>query len=48
MSLLEGDLRTDDSALLRENFGLISDNGDLKGLAGCGAGAGSANGCKQH
>ncbi len=48
MSLLEGNLGTDDGALLRENLGLISDNGDLKGLAACGEGAGLASDYKQH
>lgn len=42
VGLLEGNLRTDNGTLLRENLGFISDNGDFKGFAGCGASAGLA------
>lgn len=35
VSLLEGDLGANNGTLLRENLGFVSDEGDLKGLAGC-------------
>lgn len=38
MGLLEGQLSADDDALLGQDLGLSSRNGDLEGLGGCGAG----------